>query len=78
MCAVRQLHEKMSMRKSLRYAEISRYMWHHKSGTREVGPDPATVRVVQRIDGKRSIYGTYRMAAQVCHETHTATNRKKI
>ena len=53
-------------------------MWYHKPKARNVGLDPATVQVVQRIGGKRPAYGTRRMAAQVCRETHTATNRKKI
>ena len=78
MSAVRELHEKMNLRKSLRYAGISRRMWYHKPKARNVGLDPATVQVVQRIGGKRPTYGTRRMAAQVCRETHTATNRKKI
>ena len=76
--AVRELYEKMSLRKSLCYAGISRRMWYHKPKARNVGLDPATVQVVQRIGGKRPTYGTRRMAAQVCRETHTATNRKKI
>ena len=78
MSAVRELYEKMSLRRSLRYAGISRHMWYHKPKARDIGLDPATVQAVQRIGGKRPTYGTRRMAAQVCHETHTATNRKKI
>ena len=78
MSAVRELHEKMSLRKSLLYAGISRCMWYHKPKAREIGLDLATVKVVQRIGGKRPTYGTRRMATQVCQETHTATNRKKI
>ena len=78
MSAVRELYEKMSLRRSLRYAGISRHMWYHKPKARNVGPDMATVQAVQRIGGKRPAYGTRRMAAQVCCKTHTATNRKKI
>ena len=78
MSAVRELCEKMSLRKSLSYAGISRRMWYHKPKAREIGLDPETVQVVQRIGGKRPTYGTRRMAAQVCRETRTATNRKKI
>ena len=78
MSAVRELYEKMSLRRSLRYAGISRHMWYHKPKARDIGLDPATVQAVQRIGGKRPTYGTRRMAAQVCRETHTATNRKKI
>ena len=78
MSAVRELYEKMSLCRSLRYAGISRRMWYHKPKARNVGLDPATVQAVQRIGGKRPTYGTRRMAAQVCRETHTATNRKKI
>ena len=50
--AIRELHEKMSLRRSLRYAGISRRMWYHKLQTREIGLDLATVQVVQRISGK--------------------------
>ena len=64
MSAVRELHEKMSLRRSLRYAGISRRMWYHKPKARNVGLDPATVQVVQRIGGKRPTYGTRRMAAK--------------
>ena len=78
MSAVRELYEKMSLRRSLRYAGISRHMWYHKPKARDIGLDPATVQAVQRIGGKRPTYGTRRMATQVCRETHTATNRKKI
>ena len=78
MSAVRELYEKMSLRRSLRYAGISRHMWYHKPKARNVGLDMATVQAVQRIGGKRPAYGTRRMAAQVCCKTHTATNRKKI
>ena len=37
------MHEKMSLRRSLRYAGISRRMWYHKPPTREIGLDLATV-----------------------------------
>ena len=50
--AVRQMHEKMSLRRSLRHAGISRHMWYHKPKARNVGLDLATVQVVQRISGK--------------------------
>ena len=78
MIAVRELYEKMSLRKSLRYAGISRRMWYHKPKAMEIELDLATVQVAQGIGGKRPTYGTRRMAAQMCHETHTVTNRKKI
>ena len=76
MSAVRELYQKTGLRKSLRYAEVSRRMWYHKPKAGEIGLDPTTVQAVQRIGGKRPTYGTRRMAAQVCRETHTATNRK--
>ena len=66
MSAVRELYEKMSLRKSPSYAGISRRMWYHKPKAKEIGLDPETVQVVQRIGGKRPTYGTRRMAAQVC------------
>ena len=78
MSAVRELHEKMSLRKSLYYVGISRRMWYHKPKAREIGLDLTTVKVVQRIGNKRPTYGTRRMAAQVCRKMHTATNCKKI
>ena len=49
MSAVRELYEKMSLRRSLRYAGISRHMWYHKPKARDIGLDPATVQAVQRI-----------------------------
>ena len=52
MSAVRQMHEKMSLRRSLRHAGISRRMWYHKPKARNVGLDLATVQVVQGISGK--------------------------
>ena len=55
MSVVRELCEKMSRRKSLLYAGISRRMWYHKPKAREIGLDLATVKVVQRIRGKRPI-----------------------
>ena len=78
MIAVRELYEKMSLRKSLRYAGISRRMWYHKPKAREIELDLATVQVAQGIGGRRPTYGTHRMAAQMCRKTHTVTNRKKI
>ena len=53
MSAVRELYEKMSLRRSLRYAGISRHMWYHKPKARDIGLDLATVQAVQRIGGKR-------------------------
>ena len=77
--AVRELHEKISLRKSLRYAGISRRMWYRKSKTRETGLGSGSRKAVQKIGSKRLVYGTCRMAVQVlCRKTHTATNRKKI
>ena len=43
MSAVRELYEKMSLRRSLRYAGISRHMWYHKPKARDIGLDMATV-----------------------------------
>ena len=63
MSAVRELYEKMSLRRSLRYAGISRHMWYHKPKARDIGLDPATVQAVQRIGGKRPAYGTRCIAA---------------
>ena len=63
MRAASQIHEKMSLCRSLGLAGISRCMWYHTLTPRNVRPDPDTVDVVQRIGLRHPTYGTRRMAA---------------
>ena len=55
MSADRELHEKMSLRKSLFYAGISRRMWYHKPKAREIGRDLDVVVLTCWNDGVKQI-----------------------
>ena len=78
MSAAKLMHERLSLRKSLEYADISRRRWCYKPRPREIELNPAVVDAVRRIGRRRPTYGTRRMAAQVARDTGTATNRKQM
>lgn len=78
MNAAKLMHEQLSLRKSLKYAGISRRRWYYKPKPREIGLNPAVVDAVRRISKRRPTYGTRRMAVQVTRDTGTATNRKQM
>ena len=78
MNAAKMVHEQLSLRKSLKYADISRCRWYYKPRPREIELNPVVVDAVRQISRRRPTYGTRRMAAQVTRDTGIATNRKQV
>ena len=78
MRVARQLTEKMSLRRSLSYAGISRNKWYHLQSPRNIPLKKTVSDKVQEIATQRPTYGTRRMAASVSRELNTRINRKQI
>ena len=72
------MQEQMSLRRSLKYAGVSRRQWYYEPAPREIAPNPDVVDAVRRISRRRPTYGTRRMAAQIARETGTPTNRRQV
>lgn len=78
MKTVQMMSQRISIRRSLFYAGISRNMWYHAKIPRNIPVDPMVSEMVQKIGAARLTYGTRRMAAAVSRELHMQVNRKKI
>lgn len=68
----------VSLRRSLRYAGISRKKWYYTSRPREIPINQALAQAVQRQGSTRPTYGTRRMAAALSRMLHTPVNRKQV
>ena len=78
MNAAKQLNQQLSLRKSLKYAGISKCMWYYEPTPRSVPLNKTVVDAVRDISSRRPTYGTRRMAAQIKRETGIVVNRKQL
>ena len=78
MNAAKLMHEQLSLRKFLEYADISRRRWYYKPRPGEIELNSAVVDTMRQISKRRPTYGTRRMAVQITRDTGTATNRKQV
>ena len=78
MTVAKSLTTKLSLRKSLLLAGVSKTAWYYTKKPRSIALNKTVSQTVQRIGINRPTYGTRRMAAAVSRDLKTAVNRKQI
>jgi putative transposase len=71
-------HQKISLRKALRYSGMSSCSYYYEPAPRAFEPDAAIVQRVEELALQRPFYGTRRMAAQLSRELRVPVNRKRV